>query len=112
MAQTLMGPWLENCPAPISNRKMGRPMQNREMKYGMRKAPEIVIRDCVHVFSNILPTSSILVAKVGKPPDVSQTHGKAEAGEDELDGVVPLEPTLGLGQGSIFCRKSGKIKEI
>ena len=64
---------------------------------------------CSAIFS---PTSSILVAKVRKPPDVSQTHGKAEAGEDELDGVVPLEPTLGLGQGSIFCGKSGKIKEI
>ena len=109
MAQTLIGPWLENWPAPISNRKMGRPMQNREMKYGMRKAPKIQIRDSFQQFS---PTSSILIAKIGKAPDVSQTHGEAEAGEDELDGVIPLEPTLGLGQGSIFCRKSGKIKEI
>ena len=109
MAQTLIGPWLENCPAPISNRKMGRPMQNREMKYGMRKAPEIQSRDSFQQYS---PTSSILIAKIGKPPDVAQTHGETEAGEDELDGVVPLESTLGLGQGSISCRESGKIEEI
>ena len=32
MAQTRMGPWLENWPAPISKRNIGSPMQNREMK--------------------------------------------------------------------------------
>ena len=45
-------------------------------------------------------------------PNVSKTDSKAQARENELDGVVPLESTLGLGQGSISCRESGKIEEI
>ncbi len=40
----------------------------------------------------------MFVAKVRKPPDISKTDSKAQARENELDGVVPLEPPLGLGR--------------
>ena len=42
------------------------------------------------------PTSTIPVAKVGEPPDVAEPHGEAEAGEEELHGVVPLAALLGV----------------
>ena len=42
------------------------------------------------------PTSTIPVAEVGEPPDVAEPHGEAEAGEEELHGVVPLAALLGV----------------
>ena len=35
-------------------------------------------------------TSAVPVAEIGKPPDVTESHGKAETGEEELDGAVPV----------------------
>ena len=42
------------------------------------------------------PTSTIPVTQVGEPPDVAEPHGEAEAGEQELHGVVPLPALLGV----------------
>lgn len=42
------------------------------------------------------PTSTIPVTQVGEPPDVAEPHGEAEAGEEELHGVVPLAALLGV----------------
>lgn len=39
-------------------------------------------------------TSSIFVAEVGKPPDVSEAHGVADAAEDEVRLSRPLAPFL------------------
>ena len=44
--------------------------------------------DCVTL------TSSILLAEVGEPPDVAQSHTEAEHGEEELDWAVPGDPGL------------------
>ena len=38
----------------------------------------------------LLQTSSISVTQVGKPPDVSKTHGKTETRKKEFNGVVPF----------------------
>ena len=46
------------------------------------------------LLSEIELTSAIPVAEVGKPPDVSEPDSKAEAGEEELDGVVPAASVL------------------
>ena len=35
------------------------------------------------------PTSTILLAEIGKPPDVAEPDTEAEDGEEELDGAVP-----------------------
>ena len=35
-------------------------------------------------------TSAVPVAEIGEPPDVAEPHGEAEAGEEELDGAVPV----------------------
>ena len=35
-------------------------------------------------------TASIPVAEIGKTPDISKTHGKTQAREDELNGIVPI----------------------
>ena len=35
------------------------------------------------------PTSTILLAEIGKPPDVAKPDTEAEDGEEELDGAVP-----------------------
>ena len=42
------------------------------------------------------PTSTIPVTQVGEPPYVAEPHGEAEAGEEELHGVVPLPALLGV----------------
>ena len=39
-----------------------------------------------------LLTSTISVTQIWKPPDVAQTDGEAQAGEQELYRVVPLAP--------------------
>ena len=44
-----------------------------------------------HMYSLFL-TSTISVTQIWKPPDVAQTHGEAEAGQQELYRVVPLPP--------------------
>ena len=41
-------------------------------------------------------TSPILLAEVGEPPDVAQSHTEAEHGEEELDWAVPGDPGLAL----------------
>lgn len=41
-----------------------------------------------------LLTSSIDLAQVGETPDVTQTHGKADTGQQVLDLVVPLGPVV------------------
>ena len=41
-------------------------------------------------------TSSILLAEVGEPPDVAQSHTEAEDGEEELDWTVPGDPGGGV----------------
>ena len=48
-----------------------------------------------HKLSDFAPftrTSSILVAEVGEPPDVAQTHGIAHHGQNELQLVSPYRP--------------------
>jgi hypothetical protein len=40
------------------------------------------------------PTAAISVAEVGKPPDVAEPDGEAEAGQEELHGVVPAAAGL------------------
>ena len=35
------------------------------------------------------PTSTILLAEIGKPPDVAEPDTEAEDGEEELDRAVP-----------------------
>ena len=37
-------------------------------------------------------TSSVLVAEVGKPPDVAEADGDRDAGEEEVQLVPPLPP--------------------
>ena len=32
----------------------------------------------------IMITSTVSIAEVGEPPDVTESHGKAETGEEEL----------------------------
>ena len=39
-------------------------------------------------------TATVLVANIGKPPDVSEPDSEAEAGEKKLDGVVPAPAVL------------------
>ena len=46
------------------------------------------------LLSEIELTSAIPVAEVGEPPDVSEPDSKTEAGEEELDGVVPAASVL------------------
>lgn len=43
-------------------------------------------------------TSTVLLAQVGEPPDVTQAHGKAHLGQDVLQLAVPSGPAvLGVG---------------
>ena len=35
------------------------------------------------------PTSTVLLAEIGKPPDVAEPDTEPEDGEEELDGAVP-----------------------
>ena len=35
-------------------------------------------------------TSAVPVAEVGEPPDVAESNGKTEAGEEKLDRTVPV----------------------
>lgn len=42
------------------------------------------------------PTSSMALAEVGEPPDVTQTHAEAHAGEQVLGFVVPFGPVARL----------------
>ena len=55
----------------------------------MRKAPggNCNNEDCVRV-SKL--TSAVPVAEVGEPPDVAESNGKTEAGEEKLDRTVPV----------------------
>lgn len=39
-------------------------------------------------------TSSVGLAQVGETPDVTQTHSKADTGQQVLDLVVPFGPVL------------------
>ena len=43
--------------------------------------------------------AAVPVAEVGEPPDVAEPDGEAEAGEEELDGVVPAAAVLAHGGG-------------
>ena len=45
--------------------------------------------------------ASGLVGEVGKPPDVAQTHGVADAGQDEGDSRAP-RLSLWLGHGEMW----------
>lgn len=64
-------------------------------------------------------TSSISVAEVGKPPNVTQTHSIAHAGEHKLNLVAPV-PSSGVfillhrltWNGSILRKKMGKTKHF
>lgn len=48
-------------------------------------------------------SASVHVANVGKPPEVAQADGEAQAGQEELAVVVPLASLrpLGLGLGDL-----------
>lgn len=48
------------------------------------------------IFHPLSLTSSIAVTEVRKAPDVAQSDGEGEAGEDELDLVTPDPPILFL----------------
>ena len=38
----------------------------------------------------IIVTSAVPVAEVGEPPDVPESHGEAETGQEELYRAVPV----------------------
>lgn len=50
-------------------------------------------------------TSSISVAKVRKPPNVAESYGIAEAGEQEFHATGPITPLL------IFVHFSGRVSK-
>ena len=56
-------------------------------------------------------TSTILVAEVGKAPDIAEPDGDGDAGEEEVQFVAPLPPrrpvplvTLDMDLGDLFTR--------
>ena len=52
-------------------------------------------------------TSSVFVAKIGKPPDIAQSHRHGDAGEQEVQFVPPLTSLVLriLIKGVNFCNK-------
>ena len=38
----------------------------------------------------VISTSSILVAEIGKPPNIAEAHRHGDAGEEEVQLVAPL----------------------
>ena len=55
----------------------------------------IVTTTSVTILQQLL-TSSIFVAKVGEPPDVAETHGHGDAGEQEVELAAEGAPLLVL----------------
>ena len=53
--QTVRGPAAENCPRESSMRNTGIPTNVNMMKYGMRKAPKMLLRSDYLILYGILP---------------------------------------------------------
>lgn len=56
-------------------------------------------------------TSSVPVAEVGEPPDVTQAHGVAHAGENKLDLVPPVAPSRDLRLLRWLARNGSILRE-
>lgn len=65
------------------------------------KTTQIHIIFCI-IFSNNPVTSSVDLAKVRESPDVPESHGESDAGQQILDLIVPFGPLLSAG-GDAGC---------
>ena len=54
--------------------------------------------------TDMMLTSSILLAEVGESPDVSKTNTKSENSEEELDWTVPGDPGDTLHIHGVFSK--------
>ena len=92
--QIAMGPRDANCPKESSRKKRGIPTMASMMKYGMRKAPATTTTTTTYFGHNnnqlLTRTSSVLVAQIGKAPNVSETNSITDTREDELELTSPL----------------------
>ena len=71
-----------------------------------RAAHSYLVRSAQKCRSNQLPyqllTASVPVAEVGKPPDVSEADGEAQAGQQKLDLAAPVGPLGGSRIGRLI----------
>ncbi len=69
-----------------------------------------------HMQWTIAPTSSILVAEIGEPPDIAQANAKAHLGEHVLQLTVPRWPAVLLPIGTcrpfFICRHQSRAWSI
>ena len=79
----------ENCPRAISMKKIGRPRRRRQRRYGTWNWT-FTHREIEDGKTHQKCSAAILVADVGKSPDVSKADGETEGGEEELAMVSPL----------------------
>ena len=62
--------------------------REREPTYRLQDSKNVVV-SLYELYECVL-ASSVLVAEVGEPPDVTQSHGDRDAGEEKVQLVPPL----------------------
>ena len=83
---------------------MGMPQANIAMKYISKNVPG-KSSSLKYWWIMILPTSTILVAKIWKAPNIAEPNGDGDAGEEEVElvgkcssfGVVVLQYKISTG---------------